>query len=290
MDSEATQSSGSVAFLAWVEVNKKRLLMGGVLLVLAILAISFIWLQRSHREQKASEALSDVRLPVNPASPIPAGAAEDLMKVATEYKGTKAAARALLTSAGVLFAQKKYAEAEARFAQVAQEYPESPWGPESLLGIAASLEAQGKKAEAIAKYEELTRRFAKAAVVEDGKLALARLYEAQKPEEAFKLYEELTKLGQGSAVAMEAAMRQDTLLKARPELAKLREQPPIAPQVTPAPPPIQLKPGSNAPGSSPPVKIDLQPPPASPAPTPAAPVPAPAPAPPSVPTPGAPNK
>ena len=153
------------------------------------------------------------------------------------------------------------------------------------MGIASSLDAQGKSAEAITKYEEIKRRYEKSPVIEDTKLSLARLYEAQKPEDAYKIYDELTKGMPGSRVAMEASMRQEDLLKARPELVKLKEAlnpPPPAPapiQTTPQPQVIRM---TNPPaGTSQPVQIKLNPtPPPSPAPAPApAPPPAAAPAP-----------
>ena len=87
--------------------------------------------------------------------------------------------RAGNTSAGLLYSEKKYAEAEARFAQVTKDYPDAQWAPEALLGVASALDAQGKSADAIAKYEEIKRRYEKSPVIEDAKLSLARLYEAQ---------------------------------------------------------------------------------------------------------------
>jgi TolA-binding protein len=262
MESEATQqqpqqspqpqqgpTDGSVAVLAWLEVNKQRLMMGGVIALVAILGGSLFLQQRGQRERAASRAFSDVKLPFNPAAPAAPGTAEALLKVATEYSGTKAAERALLTGAGILYSEKKYAEAEARFAQVTKEYPETQWAPQAHLGIAASLEAQGKKNEAVAKFEEVRRRFPSSAVSDEAKLSLARLYETTKPEDAYKLYDELAKGQPGSRTAMEAAMRQEDLLKARPELVKLKESltpPPVAPTPVPAQPtgtsaPVQIK-------------------------------------------------
>src|SRR5262249_2646212 len=105
----------------------------------------------------------------------------------------------------------------------------------------------------------------------------ARLYEAQKPEDAYKLYDELAKGAPGTRLAMDATLRQEELLKARPELAKLKEA--MAP-----PSPLQTSPGvvpvlTNLPrmvtsavpstprpaGTSPPAQIKLSP---SPTPTP----------------------
>jgi predicted negative regulator of RcsB-dependent stress response len=244
MESDASQSTATVAFLAWVEVNKQRLLIGGVA-ALIIFFVAFMFIQhQAQKETTASEALSNVRLPFSAAVAPAPSTAEALFKVANEHKGTKAAGRALLISAGVLFSEAKsaqaYADAQQRFTQVTQDYPDSPWSAQAHLGIAASLAAQGKSAEATSKYEEVRRRFGTSSVGDEAKLALARLYEGPKSEEAFKLYEELLKENPNSALAMEAGMRQSILLESRPELAKLRE-PVTPPPSMPQPPSQQIK-------------------------------------------------
>jgi predicted negative regulator of RcsB-dependent stress response len=225
-----------VGLLAWIEVNKKRLAMAGGVAIFAIIVGALVVKQRAQREQSASEALSEVRLPFNPGAPLPPGVAEALNKVALDYKGTKAAARALLLSAGVLYQEGNYPESQARFQQVLQQYSDSPWTAEANLGIASALAAQGKTAEATTKYEEIRRRFANAPIIDVAKLALVRLYASQKPEEAFKLADEVLKSGgQSSGLAMEAGMLQEELLEKHPELARLRE-----PLVPPTPPQLSL--------------------------------------------------
>jgi predicted negative regulator of RcsB-dependent stress response len=246
MESDATQSGGLIAFLAWVEENKQRLIIGGVAVVVAFFAIFLFFQYQAQKEVAASEALSNVRLPYGAGNATPPGTLEALAKVAADYPGSQAAARAMLISAGILFSEarseKDFAKAEQLFAQVAREYPESQWVAQANLGVAATLAAQGKTADATTKYEEVRRRFANSAIIEDAKLALARLYEKSKPEDAFKLYEELTKDNANNVLGMEAKVRQDLLLKARPELAKLRE--PVVPPPS-ATPPIQITPVTN---------------------------------------------
>lgn len=305
MESESSQSGGMIGLLAWFEVHKTQVAIGGAGVLVAVFLAVIMVQHQTRKELSASEALSDVRGLFSPAASTPAGTIEALSKVASEHGGTKAAARALLISAGLLFSEAKsaadYAEAQKRFTQVTQEYPDGAWLAQAHLGIAATLAAQGKTAEATAKYEEINRRYASAPIFDQSRLALARLYEASKPEEALKLYDELTKANPnnpGSVVAMEAAMRQDDLLKARPELAKLKAalNPPPAPP-TAATPPVQITPmtnrvvtsmtnaanrvmtnlqrmmTTNRPGTSQPPQIKL-----SPTPTPGAANPAPAPA------------
>jgi tetratricopeptide (TPR) repeat protein len=242
-----------IELLAWFEVHKKQVAMGAVAVLVLIFVAMMIVQHQARKELSASEALSDVRGLFSPAASPPAGTIEALNKVASEHAGTKAAARALLISAGLLYSEAKsaadYAEAEKRFSRVTQEYPDGAWLAQAHLGIAASLAGQGKAAEATAKYEEINRRYASAPIFDQSRLALARLYEASKPEEAFRLYDELSKQNPNSpssVVAMEAGMRQDDLLKARPELAKLKAalNPPPAPP-TAATPPVQISPMTN---------------------------------------------
>jgi tetratricopeptide (TPR) repeat protein len=295
MDSESSQSGGIIGLLAWFEEHKKQVAIGAGVLVAAVFIGIIIVQQQARKEQSASEALSDVRGLFSALSS-PAGTLEALSKVASEHEGTKAAARALLISAGLLFSEAKssadYSEAEKRFTQVTREYPDSAWVAQAHLGIAASLTAQGKTAEATAKYEEINRRYANAPIFDQSRLSLAKLYETSKPEDAFKLYEDLIKAhpgGQGSVFAMEAAMRQDDMVKAKPELAKLKAalNPPPPPPVSPNQP-VQITPltnrivpattnsprvlMTNRPGTSQPVQIKVNPTPspgaANPAPAP----------------------
>ena len=239
MASDATQPGGLIGVLAWIEVNKKRLMIGGgIAIVIIVAAVVFIQ-QQSQKEYLASEALSDVRVPFSSGNPVLPGTADALLKVANAHQGTRAAARALLLSAGVLFAEAKsaadYAEAEKRFSQVIQSYPDSEWVAQANRGVAASILAQGKTAEATAKYEELRRRFANAPIIDEVRIALARLYESQKPEEAFNLYEEVLKNPQGNPngpLVVEARLHEDALMKQHPKLAALK-QAAIAPPATP---------------------------------------------------------
>lgn len=268
--------------MAWMEVHKQRLIIGGVVALVVIFGAMLMIQQKAQSELSASAALSDVRLPFSPTAVTPPGTAEALAKVASDHKGTQAASRALLLSAGILFSEAKapadFAAAEKRFAEVSAEYPASPWTAQAALGVAASLKAQGKTAEATAKYEDITKRFANSSIIEEAKLALARLYEGTKAEEAFKLYDELIKGNPNSVLTMEATMRQDDLVKANTNLAALRV-PPVSmtppPMAQPASQQVKVTPmtnvqrtaaGTNG-ATTPPVQIKLN----STAPTPGAP-------------------
>lgn len=282
---------------AWLEVHKKRLIRIA-LVSLAVILVGGIFLQhQSGREVRASQALSEVRVPLDPRAPIPPGTADALFQVAKAHAGTKAAARALVMAGTVLYSETNFALAQERFSALLAQYPDSPWVVDAHLGVGACLEAQGKTDDAIKKYEDIRKRFATSTVADDAKLALGRLYEKSNPEEAFRLFDELVKNNPQSGMGAEAGLRLEELVKAKPELEKLRA--PIVPPTSPTQPQVTMitnRPTvvtnimsiTNRPaGTNAPIQIQLTPTPApapsagQPAATPApapAPVPAPAPA------------
>src|SRR5439155_20592797 len=144
-----------------------------------------------------------VRKPFNPSVPTPPDIAQAFLKVARDFEGTKAAGRALLEAASLLYSEGAYTNAEAQFRRFLTEYPDSPFLPQGMLGLASTLDAEGRTTDASAKYEELRRRFPNDSVIDETKLALARLYERQNPAEAYKLYNELVNAGPQSGIGSE---------------------------------------------------------------------------------------
>lgn len=226
MDAEQTQSDSWLTFQAWLEVNKRKVMIwAAVVLGVVLLAIVVISYQ-AQKEQRASEALSAVRTPATGATVPLTGTADAYLKVARDHAGTKAGARALLLAATTRFQENAYADAQKLFEQFTRDYPESPWLPQAFFGVASSLDAQQKTAEASKQFEELRRRFPNHAVADETKLALARLYEGQNRQaEAFKLYDELLKANPYSGLGSEAGLRQAELLEKHPELARTNTPP-----------------------------------------------------------------
>jgi len=238
MDSSSTKSDGLLRLLAWLDKNKKRvgLIAGGVLAALALIA-GIVYYQ-SQKEGWASEALSNVRKPFNPTAPVPTDLPQAYLKVARDYEGTKAAGRALLEAGSLLYTQGSFTNAEAQYKRFLNEYPDSPFLAQGMLGLASTLDAEGKTTEALAKYEDLLRRFPKDSVVDETKLAMARLYEKQNLAEAYKLYNELVATGGQTGIGSEAGIRLADLLEKYPDLAKTNAPP--APTMTPSRPPPQV--------------------------------------------------
>jgi predicted negative regulator of RcsB-dependent stress response len=245
MEHSSTSTDSLLKILAWLDQNKKRvgLITGAVVLAVGLIALIFYY--QSQKEVRASEALSNVRKPFNPSVPAPPETAQAFLKVARDFEGTKAAGRALLEAASLLYAEGSYTNAETQYRRFLNEYPDSPFLPQGMLGLASTLDAEGKTTDARDKYEELRRRFPSDSVIDETKLALARIYERDKPAEAFKLYNELVALGSQSGVGSEAGMRMADLVEKHPELTKTNAPPTAA--VTSAQPTPQVsvtRPGS----------------------------------------------
>ncbi len=221
MDSDATQSDSYLRFVTWVQANLKRLIIGTVIVLAAIAVIAFITYEQGQKEVRASHALANVAVPLNPTAQMPAGTADAYLKVGKDYVGTKAGARALLQAGAAYFVDGKYADAQTTFDQFLKDYPGSEWTPQAQFGIASSLDAQGKTADAVNKFEEIRRRYANDSTSDEVKLALARLFETQnKPADAYKIYSELVQANPYSGMGSEAGVRKEELEKKFPELAR----------------------------------------------------------------------
>jgi predicted negative regulator of RcsB-dependent stress response len=242
MSSEIAQSSEFYKLVAWVDANRKRIAWIGGIIVAVVLAVSFYFWNKDQQEVKAAQALSALELR-NSSSPGDAAVADGYLKLAAENPNTAAAARALLTGAGLLFDAGKFKEAQAQFEKFLSDYSDNPLSAQAALGVAASLEAKGSIADAITRYSEVIQRHPNDPSVNQAKVALARLYVTQnKPEQAFKIYDELARNGgmnSGDSWSAEAAIQREELLDKYPNLRPPAPKPAaVAPAVSPAAPPV----------------------------------------------------
>ena len=210
-----------VEVLAWFEVNKKRLLTAaGILLAIAFVAYAWSYLQ-SQRELRSNDALLALNVSFNGPTNIPPAASGDLLKVAREFSGTKAAERASFLAASAMFSEGKYAEAQGQFEKFQADFPSSRLSPSAAIGAAVALESQGKTAEALTAYQTFPTRFPGSGVLTQAKFAQARLNEEKKQiAEAYKLYEEVAKSGSFSTWVEQAMQRKEQLSIKHPDLAK----------------------------------------------------------------------
>ncbi len=220
MGTEITSSARFYDFLAWLDANKKRLgLAVGILAVAGFVIAYMIW-QNSQRELEANEALSGAQSERTSSKQPDAVSSEAYLKVARDFSGTSAGGRALLMGAVALFVEGKYADAQSQFVKFQPAYPDSPLVPEAIMGIATCLEALGKSADATAKFQEVISRYPKDHNVGRAKMGLALNYENQnKPEQAQKIYTELTQGASYNSSSTEAGRRLEELLLKHPNLA-----------------------------------------------------------------------
>ena len=238
MSSEPTGSSTVFDFLAWLEVNKKRLAIGAVVATVVGFGIAAYRHHQNAKEMEASSALLQIKTPATARGSTNLPTATDYLRVSAQYSGTDAAERAALLGAGALYGSERYEEARQAFESFLKDYPSSPWVADAAFGKAVSLDALDKTNEAMAAYQDIITRHGDSPVVAQAQLGLARLQEALgKPDQALKIYQELTKVGAASAWAPEAASRKEQLLSKFPELAKTLTPPVVtnAPAVAPLP-------------------------------------------------------
>jgi predicted negative regulator of RcsB-dependent stress response len=202
--------------LGWLDTHKKQVIQGLIGLTAVIVAVSFFVWWSNQKEQEASSAL--VMMQLEPLQPgVTPG--ERFKRFAAAHESTEAGTHALLLAGGALFMEGKYAEARASLEQFLARTSDSPFAVQASYGIAASLESENKLNEALVKYESIAR-LSREPLAERAKLAVARIHLAQnRPEEAFKLYQQLLGSGSGSDAQREAQLRGAELLKQHPEFA-----------------------------------------------------------------------
>src|SRR6266704_3057615 len=158
MSRQATESTRMIDLLAWVEVNKKKLLIGAAVVAVAIAAYSIYQWHRNEAEAEASAAFYRIQTPAaqteRPAGPD----AQAFLQVARTHSGTSAGAQALLFGAEGLFRENKFDEAKKEFENFIRTYPNHPVASTASLGIAACMDAINKSDEALAAYQEVVNR------------------------------------------------------------------------------------------------------------------------------------
>jgi tetratricopeptide (TPR) repeat protein len=213
MNSDASESARLLEFLAWVEVNKKRLVIGAIAAVVIGLGVYVYRHQAAQKELAASEALLALRAPMGAATNAPAPAPADFLKVASQYSGTDASKRALVLAAGTLFTEGKYAEAKAQFEKILTADDSGPFAPAAALPKAAATEAMGQQNEAIAAYQNVIAKYPNDGVATEAKLMLARIYESKNQfDQAAKLYQEVAEQKPASVWSDDARTRRQQVL------------------------------------------------------------------------------
>jgi TolA-binding protein len=256
MSSQATGSTRMIEFLAWVEVNKKKLLIGAVAVAIAIAVYSIYQWHRNEAEAQANAALYKIQTPASQTEKPGGPGAQAFLEVATTHSGTSAGAQASLLAAEALFRENKFAESKTQFESFLRTYPEHPLSSTAAFGIAACFDAMDKANEVVTAYQDVVSRFAGSVVASQAKLGLARIYETKGDHaQALKIYEELARPAAASAWGSEASARRERLLTHHPELAKTNAPAPLLPVALSNAPasnraPLELTPTNPAPAKT----------------------------------------
>ena len=233
MEPEVGQSESMLRLWNWILDHQQRII-NGILAAVALGLVGYAYLSyRASQEVAAGHALSKVALGKFTETTPPAELASGFLKVAQEHAGTPAGNQSILRAANALYTDSKFAEAQAQFEKFLAQNPSSPFAGVAAFGVAASLEAAGKTAEAGAKYDAVVKQYSADAVAEEANLALANIYVAQnKPELAYKLYQEIMESGKAGSGMQELFSKRMELLQKYPYLqsnsAPTRASAPVA--------------------------------------------------------------
>ncbi len=258
MDNEGKQAVDIYRLVAWAHANRQRLIWISAAVLIIGGGIGIYTYYKSNRETEANNALSSINGLSMAEGTTNAAAAGPYVKVAADYAGTSAAARALLLAGGVLFDAGKYQDARQQFEQFLANYSDYPLANQALMGVAKCYEAEGKLSEAATRYKDFVDHHPSDPALPDAKSALARVYLAQdKPELALQEYEDLLRNRNNDSWTAEAGIQREELLNKYPKLRKVTPppaalQPPtitMPPKALAAPPTVSSN--SSAPSTKP---------------------------------------
>lgn len=212
MEQNIVESPALFNAWAWVEKNRKQVILGVSAVAVVGLIIGYSSYARSAKEQAAGQALSQAFF-TGLASRTPSGdVGAQLLKVATDNSGTQPGAQALLLAGGVLFNSGKFAEAQAAFDRFAQENAGNPLAAQAYYGSGVSLAAQGKPTEAVQAFKSAADRFPNSPVAALARYSQAAALASQSQwADAVALYEEVSRTAAGTSLGNEAALRADEL-------------------------------------------------------------------------------
>lgn len=224
--SDITESVGFYSFLAWLEVNKKRLIIALSIAAFLALVGSFVFWRGHQKEIEANGALLRLGLPFSMAENQAPPTAQAYLEIAKKYPNTSAGKRAWLLAAGALYTDGKYAEARQQFEQFRSTYKDSDYDAIIRLGVATCLDAENQIEAAAQAYQEVITQYAEDPIAAQAKLALARIHQTKnQPELAYKLLEEVARQTQRNAWQADATAARDALLLKYPHLAPTNPPP-----------------------------------------------------------------
>jgi len=206
---ELQDAPAAYFFKLWprIEANWIRIALGGGVVVVAAVLISYYSWQRDQQQIAAGKALTQFMMSA-PRSGSGSQPADLFLKIAGDYQGTSAGQRAWLQGGTMLFAAGRYADAQTQFQKFLDAHPDSFFAAQAALGVATSLDAQGKTDLAAGAYQRVINTSSDAMVTSSAKFALAQIDERQgKLTEAMNLYEDVVRNNPNGSLGSEAGLR-----------------------------------------------------------------------------------
>lgn len=194
-------------FWPWLEANKNRLIIGGVVALALFVVWLFISSQQREHAIAAGQAYTEFQLN-QPPTTTAKQVADGYLQIAVKYAGTETADRAWLQGALTLFEAGNYADAQKQFGDLASRRSGSAIATLAQLGLAASLEAQNKLDEALNAYRAAANAASGSAEAIAAKFSQGRILELQgKLTEAMAVYQEVARSQLAGSLASEAGQR-----------------------------------------------------------------------------------
>ena len=210
MEQTTTEAPVLLNALAWIDKNRKQVILGVIVLALVGSVVGYLKWSAREKELAAGRDLSQAIFSSRQAGQ---NASEAMLRVAAANPKTAAGEQALLLAGNEQFNAGKYAEAQATFERFRSDYPGSKMVAQAIYGAGTALIAQGKRDEAISAFKDCVDRYPTAPIAAHAKFALASEYEKQnKSDLALPLYQEILQQGTGGSVVNEAAQRAQALL------------------------------------------------------------------------------
>ena len=206
---ELQDAPANYFFKLWpkIEANWIRIALGGGVIIVIAMLISFYSWQRDQKEITAGKVMAQSMMTA-PRNGSGGQQADLFLKIARDYQGTSAGQRALLQGATLLFEAGRYADAQTQFQKSLDAHPDSFFAAQAALGVATSLDAQGKTDLAAGAYQRIINTSSDVTAASSAKFALAQIDERQnKLTDALNLYEDLLRNNPNSSQASEAGLR-----------------------------------------------------------------------------------
>lgn len=207
MQTEDVSTEFLLKFWPWLEANRKRLIIAGVV----VLAVLFVWYymktSREQHELAAGQAYTQFQLN-QPPTPATQQVVDGYLEIAKKYSGTVAAQRAELQAAVLLFDAGRYADAQKQFESFLGSNSGGSLAVAAKLGVAACQESQGKLDEALSLYRQLQASNPETSEGVNAALSIGRILELQgKFSDAVTAYQQIMRSPLAGSLAQEAASR-----------------------------------------------------------------------------------